>query len=36
MYGWDNVAPPGNQAETEKTKSNLQHWKELVYSTFFL
>jgi hypothetical protein len=27
------VAPPGNQAETEKTNINLQHRKKPVYST---
>jgi len=26
------VAPPGNQAETEKTNINLQHRKKPVYS----
>jgi len=28
------VAPPGNQAETENTNINLQHWEQLIYSTF--
>jgi hypothetical protein len=27
------VAPPGNQAATEKTNINLQHRKKPVYST---
>jgi len=27
------VAPPGNQAATEKTNVNLQHRKNPVYST---
>jgi len=27
------VAPLGNQAETENTNIDLQHWKKLIYST---
>ncbi len=33
MYGQNTVAPPGNQAETEKTKTALKHRKAPVYST---
>jgi hypothetical protein len=29
----DNVAPPGNQAETENTNIDLQRWEKLIYST---
>ena len=33
MYGGDDVAPPGNQAETENTNIDLQRWEKLIYST---
>ena len=32
----DDVAPPGNQAETENTNIDLQRWEKLIYSTFLI
>jgi len=32
LDGWDRVAPPGNQAATEKTNINLYHSENPVYS----